>query len=367
MKTTSSRHRFAAILFAAFFVLSAGCDYSRDDVPVRFQKKLEAPAARQSLPVINETPPPKPTPDGMVWIPGGKYRRGSDFPAFVDALPIRSVEVDGFWLDETPVTNAQFAAFVEATGYVTVAERKPSSEQFPDVPPEKLVAGSICFNPPTESVPLENHLLWWNYVAGACWKHPEGPESDVKDRLDHPVVHICWDDAMAYAKWAGKRLPTEAEFEFAARGKRDQAPFVWGDELRPDGKWMANTWQGEFPVKNTAEDGWERTSPVKTFPANDFGLYDMAGNVWQWCADWYRPDAYEVGARRNPKGPDNSFDPLEEGVPKRVQRGGSFMCCDEYCVRYRCGGRGKGDPQSAASHIGFRCAKSGPEEPSNKE
>jgi formylglycine-generating enzyme required for sulfatase activity len=255
------------------------------------------------------------------------------------------------------VTNAQFEAFVRATGYLTVAEQKPDPKDFPDAPADKLIPGSAVFTPPEQDVPLTEHLAWWQYVPGACWRHPEGPQSDLKGRENHPVVHVCWDDAVAFARWAGKRLPTEAEFEYAARGGLDRKKYCWGDELKPGGKWMANIWQGKFPRENTAEDGFKGTAPVGTFPANGYGLSDMAGNVWQWCADWYRPDYYQMSPERNPQGPADSYDPNEPGQMKRVQRGGSFLCSDLYCVRYCTGARGKGEPKSAACHIGFRCVK----------
>jgi formylglycine-generating enzyme required for sulfatase activity len=294
--------------------------------------------------------------ENMVWIPGGSFEMGdADFP---DAQPIHAVELDGFWMDRTEVTNAQFARFIGATGYVTVAERKPDPREFPDAPPDKLVPGSIVFKPPDKDVPLDQPYEWWAYVPGANWRHPEGPGSDLTGRENHPVVHVCWHDAVAYARWAGKRLPAEAEWEYAARGGLKQKRYTWGDELRPGGKWMANIWQGKFPRENTKEDGYERTAPVGSFPSNGFGLYDMAGNVWEWCADWYRPDYYGVSPARNPEGPGSSFDPQEPTLPKRVQRGGSYMCSDLYCVRYRPGARGKGEPGSAAGHIGFRCVRS---------
>jgi formylglycine-generating enzyme required for sulfatase activity len=217
------------------------------------------------------------------------------------------------------------------------------------------------FTPPKQPVPLNNPLAWWTYVGGACWKHPEGPGSDVKGREKHPVVHICYDDAIAYCKWAKKRLPTEAEWEFAARGGLDRQPFPWGKELKPEGKWVANIWQGKFPHENTALDGYSRTSPVASYPPNGYGLYDVSGNVWEWCEDWYRPDTYSKHRPRNPTGARSraeSFDPLEPNTPKKVQRGGSFLCSDQYCVRYRVAGRGKGDLQSAESHVGFRCVRS---------
>jgi formylglycine-generating enzyme len=309
--------------------------------------------------VVSDVPPPGAAPEGMAWIPPGRFSMGSDYQPFADARPIHTVELDGFWMDRTPVTNEQFATFVRATGYVTVAERTLDPKDFPGVPREKLVPGSLVFTPPKKAVGLTDHRHWWSFVPGACWKHPEGPGSDLgKGREKHPVVHVCWDDAVAYARWAGKRLPTEAEWEYAARGKLTQMPYVWGREFRPGGRWMANTWQGYFPNENTRDDGWERTSPSGSFPANGFGLYDMAGNVWQWCADWYRPDAYARSTGRDPKGPADSYDPNEPGVAKRVQRGGSFLCSDQYCSRYMPGGRGKGAVDTGSSHVGFRCVLS---------
>jgi len=275
---------------------------------------------------------------------------------FDDALPVHKVQVDGFWMDRTTVTNAQFVAFVKATGYVTVVERIPDRKNAaPQLKPFSLV-----FHAPGRHIDDPFHCdvgEWWRPVAGACWLHPEGPMSDLKGKDDHPVVHICYDDAVAYAQWAGKRLPTEAEWEFAARGGLDRNTFAWGNALKPNGKSMANTWQGEFPNHNTLEDGYLGTAPVGSFPANGFGLHDMAGNVWQWCSDWYQPKYLLHLPQRNPQGPASSNDPLEPGIPKRVQRGGSFLCCDNYCVRFKVGGRGKGEPDSTANHIGFRCVK----------
>ena len=298
---------------------------------------------------------------GMAWIPGGQFAMGTDDPRFTDAAPVHPVRVAGFWIDKTDVTNAQFARFVAATGYVTVAERKPDPATLPGVPADQLVAGAVVFTRPPVPVPLDDPSQWWRYVPGACWKHPEGPASDVRGRDDHPVVEVAWSDAVAYAAWAGKRLPTEAEWEFAARGGLDAKPFVWGDAVHPGGKPMANTFQGHFPDADLATDGFTGTSPVGSFPPNGYGLTDMAGNVWQWCADWYRPDAYRSagpGVTVNPHGPDRGFDPDEPAVPKRVQRGGSFLCTDEYCGRFAVGSRGKGDPDTPLSHVGFRCAAS---------
>lgn len=306
-------------------------------------------------------------PDGMVWIPTGEFRMGSDDPHFPDAQPIHLVWVDGFWIDKTDVTNEAFRKFVNATGYVTVAQRTPKAEDFPGVPQEKLVPGSICFVPPDHPVSLDDISQWWRLVPGADWRHPEGPGSDINGKEKHPVVHVAYEDALAYAKWAGKRLPTEAEWEYAARGRLDQNKFVWGNDFKPGGKFMANTFQGHFPDKNTAEDGFAGTSPVGSFPTNGFGLYDMAGNVWQWTSDWYRPDTFQIDARSgelsvNPQGPaeKDSWDPQEPGVKKRVLKGGSFLCTDQYCSRYMPGARGQGEPSTGTNHLGFRCVMTPP-------
>jgi formylglycine-generating enzyme required for sulfatase activity len=342
---------------------AGGC--SGCSATVRNDQRLPDPetaVARDAGPIepteIRNVPAPATPPDGMVWIPPGKFSMGSAYEPFGDARPIHTVELDGFWMDRTPVTNEQFSAFVRATHYVTVAERKPDPKDFPNVSADQLVPGSLVFTPPDHPVALSDHHQWWRFVPGACWKHPEGPGSDIKGRENHPVVHVCWDDAAAYAKWAGKRLPTEAEWEYAARGGLTQMPYVWGRVFQPNGTWMANTWQGRFPFENSRDDGWERTSPVTSFPANGFGLYDMAGNVWQWCADWYRPDYYAQSPRHNPQGPADSHDPNEPGLPKRSQRGGSFLCSDQYCSRYMPGGRGKGAVDTGSSHVGFRCVQS---------
>jgi formylglycine-generating enzyme required for sulfatase activity len=273
------------------------------------------------------------------------------------------VRVDAFWIDKTTVTNAEFAKFVAATGYVTVAERPPTKEEFPEAPVENLVAGSVVFTPPDHEVALNDYFQWWSYVKGADWRHPTGPGSDIKGKDDYPVVQVAYPDAEAYAKWAGKRLPTEAEFEFAARGGLEGKTYTWGDDFRPNGKWMANTYQGKFPVNDQGKDGYIGLAPVAKYSPNGYGLYDMSGNVWQWCSDWYRPDYYAElaktdGVTNNPKGPDSSFDPAEPNQPKRVQRGGSFLCNDQYCSRYIVGTRGKGDIDTGTNHLGFRCVRS---------
>jgi formylglycine-generating enzyme required for sulfatase activity len=314
---------------------------------------------------------PGPAPEGMVWIPPGEFWMGSDDPNFRDAWPVHLVYVDGFWMDKTEVTNEQFARFVEETGYKTIAERKPRLEDFPahlrkEIMREKLVPGAALFIPPDScpaDVDCDDCNRWWKYVPGACWKRPEGPGSSIEGRQHHPVVHVAWDDAVAYARWAGRRLPTEAEWERAARGGLEGERYYWGNELTPNGRWMANIWQGKFPTENTAEDGFRGTAPVGSFPANGYGLHDMAGNVWEWCSDWYHPTYYAISPTRNPKGPDESFDPHGHGEPKRVLRGGSFLCNDDRvrainpCLRYRAGARHQGEPKTSMSHTGFRCVK----------
>ena len=332
-----------------------------------------APPSAFAPSVPNKALPPGPAPEGMVWVPGGEFSMGCqissegicgrvEMSATTDAQPVHRVYVNGFWMDATDVTNDKFEEFAKATGYVTIAERAPTKEEFPTAPPENLVAGSVVFTPTPGPVPLDNHFQWWNYVHGANWRHPQGPQSDIKDKGNYPVVQIAYPDAVAYAKWAGKRLPTEAEWEFGARGGLSGKTYAWGDQFRPGGKFMANTYQGRFPVKDTAEDGFAGIAPVKSFPPNGYGLYDMAGNVWQWCSDWYRPDSYAQlaaagGVARNPQGPDSSYDPSEPGTKKRAQRGGSFLCSDQYCTRYMMGTRGKGEPDTGCDHLGFRCVK----------
>jgi sulfatase modifying factor 1 len=312
---------------------------------------------------IKSDPAPHSPPPGMTWVPGGRFWMGCENCGMPDALPLHLVSVDGFWMDRVPVTNDDFMRFVRATGYVTIAERPLDPKDYPGVPADKLVAGSAVFSPTSQPVPLDNPLRWWRYVPGARWTQPDGPGSGIADRGNHPVVHVAYDDAVAYARWAGKRLPTEAEFEFAARGGLDRAPYAWGHELTLQGKAAANVWQGRFPARDAGEDGFAGTSPVTAFPPNGFGLYDMGGNVWQWCADWYRPDTYRTRAGAtspvdNPKGPPDSFDPDEPGAAKRVQRGGSYLCTDQYCARYLVGSRGKGEVTSGASNLGFRLVSS---------
>ena len=322
--------------------------------------------------IENVAPAPGAAPDGMVWIPGGEFSMGAAEPAnradvvgmqaIADSQPVHRVSVDGFWMDRTEVTNDQFAAFVNATGYVTIAEHTPRAEDFPGAPRDRLVAGSAVFSPPDHPVPLDNELQWWVYVKGANWRHPSGADSTITGKGNYPVVHVAYEDAEAYAKWAGKRLPTEAEWEFAARGGLSGKLYPWGDEFSPGGRQMANTHQGHFPDHDAGSDGFAGIAPVGQFPPNGYGLVDVAGNVWEWVSDWYRPDYYrglpsnEVA--RNPRGPSSSYDPDEPGVAKRVHRGGSFLCTDQYCSRYMVGTRGKGEVGTGTNHLGFRCVLS---------
>jgi len=320
----------------------------------------------------NTSRPSGPAPEGMVWIPGGEFSMGAQDPtdmhdavgmqATEDSRPVHRVYVDGFWMDATEVTNAQFAAFVKATGYVTVAERKPRPEDFPGAKPEVLVPGSVMFSPPSHPVPLNDEYAWWSYLPGANWRHPAGPASSIKGKERWPVIHVAYEDALAYARWAGKRLPTEAEWEFAARGGLTGQVFPWGNTFKNGTRWMANSHQGHFPDHDTGADAFPGIAPVAQFPANGYGLYDVGGNVWEWVSDWYRPDYYSQlasigGVARNPQGPSDSFDPAEPGVKKRVHRGGSFLCTDQFCSRYMVGTRGKGELSTGTNHLGFRCVQ----------
>lgn len=343
-----------------------GAEVSNDAVP---KCGAEAPsrrfltnasAGRGSTPSAGKAAPrPKKAPPGMVWIPGGEFWMGSEERMFPDARPVHKVYVDGFWMDRTTVTNELFAEFVKATDYVTLAERPADPALYPGAPPEMLKPGAPVFTAPPGPVPLNNLLNWWRWQESADWRHPEGRQSNINGREKHPVVQIAYDDAVAYAKWAGKRLPTEAQWEFAARGGWDRKSFVWGDEDTPNGRHMANIFQGHFPDHDSGEDGFRGTAPVCSYPPNGYGLCDMSGNVWQWVSDWYRPEYYQTlsvqsGVVRNPAGPADSYDPSDPGVPKRVQKGGSFLCTDQYCMRYRPGGRGKGEAATGASNVGFR-------------
>ncbi len=352
------------------FTLAAAVWVAKPPSPVKVAVAASPLPAGFRATVANSAKPPGPGPEGMVWIPGGEFSMGSDDPtsslcggkdAMPDARPIHRVYVDGFWMDRTEVTNAQFTEFVQATGYVTVAEQPPRAEDFPAAPVENLVPGGVVFTPPATAVPLDNHFQWWSYVPGANWRHPTGPASDLAGREKFPVVHVAYADATAYARWAGKRLPTEAEWEFASRGGTAGQLYAWGNELNPGGQWMANIFEGKFPAKDTGEDGYVGLAPVAQYPANAYGLHDIAGNVWEWTADWYRPDYFAkldaAGLARNPQGPAESFDPSEPGTKKRVHRGGSYLCTDQYCTRYMVGTRGKGEEDTGTNHLGLRCVQ----------
>ncbi|HEV2897279.1 MAG TPA: formylglycine-generating enzyme family protein [Pseudaminobacter sp.] len=297
----------------------------------------------------------------MVWIPGGTFLMGSD-QHYPEEAPAHRVMVGGFWMDVCTVTNREFARFVDATGYVTAAERPVNPHDYPGAQPDMLAPSSTMFKKPSGPVDLRNHYNWWVYVAGANWRHPRGPASNIKKLMDHPVVHVAFEDVEAYAKWIGKELPTEAEWEFAARGGLDGAEFVWGDELTPHGTHMANIWQGEFPYRNTLGDGFESTAPVGSFPPNGYGLFDMAGNVWQWTTDWYQ-EHVEIDSpcctAANPRGGtrEGSIDPRQPDVkiPRKVTKGGSHLCAPNYCRRYRPAARMAQPVDTSISHLGFRC------------
>lgn len=311
-------------------------------------------------------------PKGMVWIEGGAFSLGNTNPGAMKAeYPAVEATVKGFWIDETEVTNADFKKFVDKTGYKTVAERfvdwEELKKQLPEGTPkpddEMLKPGSLVFTPPNHAVPLNDFSVWWSWVPGASWQHPQGPGSDIKGKDNYPVVHIAYEDAEAYAKWAGKRLPTEAEWEYAAQGGDNTSEFGWGNELKPGGKYMANFFQGNFPYENTKSDGYEKLAPVKSFPPNQYGLYDVIGNVWEWTSDWYRPDTYaryKVSGQsqcHNPQGPSASYDPVDPYSPKRVIKGGSFLCSEQYCSNYRPNARMATSLDSGQEHLGFRCVK----------
>jgi len=320
--------------------------------------------------IENKDNKPSFIPQGMVYIPGGTFSMGADRAweslcdvagVTADATPIHQVYVDAFLMDEHEVTNAEFSLFVKSTGYITVAEQTPTQEEFPDALPETLIAGSVVFSPPTQPVGLDSHYNWWTYEKGVNWMHPDGAASTLQGKENLPVVHIAWEDAVAYATWTGKRLPTEAEWEFAARGGLSGKLYAWGDEFKPNNQYMSNTFQGKFPSTNMVEDGYAGVAPVKQFPPNGYGLYDMAGNVWEWCSDWYDHNYYKTFLVNevivNPKGPAGSYDPSEPEVKKKVHRGGSYLCTDQYCSRYMNGTRGKGDWRTSTNHVGFRCVK----------
>lgn len=306
------------------------------------------------------------TREGMAWVPGGTFNMGSE-RFYPEEAPLRRVRVDGFWMDVAPVTNRAFADFVAATGYVTVAQIAPDPEDYPGMSPQMAQPGSLVFRKTTALVDTSDPSRWWEFVFGADWRHPLGPDRDIEDLglWDHPVVHVGYDDAQAYARWAGKDLPTEAEFEFAAKSGRDAADYAWGDELAPGNVFMANTWQGLFPFANQMLDGWERTSPVGSYPANEYGLVDLIGNTWEWTSDWWteRPETAPKACCtiNNPKGGKlkGSFDSLQPQVRigRKVLKGGSYLCAPNYCQRYRPAARHPEMIDTSTSHIGFRCVR----------
>jgi formylglycine-generating enzyme required for sulfatase activity len=378
----------SAVIAVAVVPLGSHPEHISNPDPPVAEHVAPAPVPDELLPIVEESGP---TPPGMVWIPGGTFvmgdRRGAPHkhPEHLDEIPEHrdsqfehEVTLDGFWMDATEVTNAQFQEFVDETGFVTDSERQRTLEEFAgqiptDIGPipadvialreEMLAPGSFCFNPAFDPSKIDKRQPGWVYAAGiwkvqpgANWRAPEGPGSSIADRMDHPVVHVSWDDAVAYCNWAGQRLPTEAEWEYAARGGLSGKHYPWGDETRPVGDaWPHNIWQGNFPYENKVEDGAQGTSHVRAYAPNGYGLYDMTGNVWEWCSDWYRPDYYVDSPRRNPTGPSESLDPDQTLVPKRVQRGGSFMCSDTYCVGYSVHSRMKGEVTGGTFHTGFRC------------
>lgn len=296
---------------------------------------------------------------GMVWVSGGTFSMGSDHH-YPEEAPAHPVTVDGFWIDRHAVTNREFARFVRKTGHVTLAERVPRGEDYPGADPAMLVAASSVFVSPGRPVDLGNAYNWWTWVPGADWRHPQGPGSSIRNKPDHPVVHVAWEDVEAYAQWVGKQLPTEAEWEYAGRGGLDGAEYAWGDEMTPGGQWMANTWQGDFPNQNSCADGYDGTAPVGRYPPNGFGLLDMIGNVWEWTTDWYEPHAaisHACCTVDNPRGGNRnaSVDPSDPAaVPRRVMKGGSHLCAPNYCRRYRPAARMAQAVDTSTSHLGFR-------------
>ncbi|MFT7588820.1 MAG: sulfatase modifying factor 1 [Limisphaerales bacterium] len=378
---------FIIVLFVS--ILSSGCngsnseqDASQIDIAQTDVSQLTTKTEQDSTGCCDDIPQRPPVLDseveitpskevqfenGMVHIPSGRYRMGADpGDGLDDEGPRHDVKIDGFLLDAHEVTNAQFEKFVKETAYITTAERPIDWEEMkkmvppgtPKPPPEMLAPGSLVFKPTQGAVPLYNHNVWWTWVSGADWKHPLGPQSSIIGKETHPVVQISWDDANAYAKWAGKRLPTEAEWEYAARGGLEDGTYPWGDEHVSVGTRKANYWEGDFPYYNTELDGQIYLAPVASYPPNKYGLYDMAGNVWEWCSDWYNSIYYNNSELDNPQGPDSSFDPAEPNVPKKVMRGGSFLCSESYCAGYRVTARMKSSRDSGHLHTGFRCARS---------
>jgi formylglycine-generating enzyme required for sulfatase activity len=378
---------FLIILLLTFFVCSCGPYEARNKNTTDSTAQLSAnaiakdssnycsPVSKTSLIAsvtdnLSSIPQGKVSHKDMVRLPGGTFMMGAtDHEGRQDEYPAHEVKVNGFWMDKHEVTNAQFGKFVNATGYITTAEQKPDWSQMkkqlppgtPKPPDSVLVPGALVFTPPSYSVPLDNPARWWKWVPGANWQHPEGPGSSIKGKDNYPVVDISWYDAEAYCKWAGKRLPTEAEWEYAARGGLSEKKYPWGNQDPANGKPKANTWQGTFPNKNTDWDGYYGTAPVMSFPPNGYGLYDMAGNVWEWCSDWYSAAYYQslnIKETVDPQGPSKSYDPMQPTVPVKVIRGGSFMCNPSYCKGYRVTSRMMSSEDSGLENLGFRCVSS---------
>tara|TARA_A100001011_G_scaffold366627_1_gene419329 strand:+ start:1027 stop:2067 length:1041 start_codon:yes stop_codon:yes gene_type:complete len=339
----------AFVVILSLMTLNIGCDTQ--------SKKTEKEVLSGQQPI------------GMVWIPKGNFMMGSEGPqARPDEAPVHRVNVDGFWIDKTEVTNAQFDAFVKATGYETTAEKpvdwEEMKKQLPPGTPKPhdslLQASSLTFKATNGPVDLNNYAAWWEWKPKASWRNPRGKGSSIEGKENHPVVHVSWDDANAYAQWAGKRLPTEAEWEWAARGGLKEKKYPWGDEEINSGKAKANSWEGSFPYYNINKDLFFYSAPVKSFEANGYGLYDMAGNVWEWCSDWYHYDYYKTLAGKtsvNPRGPENSYDPNNPYIAQKIIRGGSFLCNDTYCSGYRVASKMKSSPDTGSEHTGFRCVK----------
>ena len=370
-------HYFIVITCLMVFLLTTGCDKQNKSVEQTSSNLL---SCCDKIPSRFESHNAEKY-EGMVWIPGGTFTMGGEVADFMkewphiarsrnDERPLHSVQLSGFWISETPITNRDFKAFVDKTGYKTTAEKAPSLQEIipllppgtPPPPEEALIPASLVFQAPTHSVSLNNPLAWWKWQPNANWKQPEGPGSSIEDRMNHPVVHVSYFDALAYAEWKGMSLPTEAQWEYAARGGKEQMIFSWGNEPKSDISPTINTWQGEFPNINTEADGYYGTSPVKRFAPNEYKLYDMSGNVWEWVADWYHVDTYNRRSKLkepeiDPQGPTSSYDPHEPHLAKRVIRGGSFLCNDSYCSGYRPAARMKNSPDTSTNHTGFRVVK----------
>jgi formylglycine-generating enzyme len=374
----TTNHKLAFIRISLFVIVIAGCRTITSNVNRNSHESEVISCMPRPSSISNSTKyadynfkTDGQTMEQMVWIPEGEFMMGADNDqAAMDEYPKHKVKVNGFWMDKTEVTNSQFTAFVAATGYVTYAERKPDwNEIKKTLPPETqkphdslLVAGSLVFVPPDHPVSLENPASWWKWVPGASWRHPQGPGTSIEGKENYPVTQVSWEDAMAYCKWSGKRLPTEAEWEWAARGGKSNMIYPWGNMHVDNGKPRTNYFQGSFPFHNTVIDKFERTAPVQSFEPNDFGLYDMSGNVWEWCNDWYDGNYYSQLSKSsktvsNPKGPDKSFDFQQPFSPVKVLRGGSFLCNDSYCSGYRVSRRMKSSPDTGLEHTGFRCVK----------